>query len=294
MENVTSLLEDIIKCLAQEPSVKDLSLFHCLFNSLLMIGKQTSPSDNQDTKLENRLTEKSCPLLLLQGAASLIKDYTCWSEAQIDIIKGIIDFTIDSVVELNFRKHTGSENKDILPGNCCLQNSLPHKSHLCPVDEGRVTEGTANVNSEHDDDMEVNEMETTKNYFSKDLVVSADIMASIELLCRVITNDWRVTSHWIQTDTCMSSIDEVDCQSWHPLHKWIVKLYAVSYWLVCHFQPKSMLMEQASRLQNGLAHYVKTYCTKTELAWIDGFSRGELIDLGENYSEEKFSPLTGE
>ena len=290
MENVTSVLEDIIKCLSQQPNFNDLSLFHTVFSSLLVTGNQISPPpDNKDMKLDSASSPKCCSLLLLQGVTDLAKDFLSWPEAQMDIIKSIIDFTLSAIVDLNFK--TQSLNKKvILPENHSLENSITNEGHPCGDDEVSATERTSKVKSEQDDDTMVNAKETSTSNLHP--TVSAQVTAGVDLLCRVIMNDWRVALHWIQSEECGSVAGEIDCSSWHPLHKWIIKLYAMSCWLVSHSLDNTLL-DQVTRLQNGLAEYVKTYSTKTELTWIDGSRRGELIDLTELYVEEEFSPPTG-
>ena len=278
VENLIFLLEDIVKCLTQDPSITDLSLFYCLFNSLLVTGKHNLPSDKQDVNLDNTSTAKSCSLLLLKGVACLTKDYASWPEMQVDIIKSVIDFTISDIVDLNFQKH---RKKDIL--NWWLENSIPHNGHES------LMESTTFVESELVNKTKVNARETS----TFDLVVSAEVTAGINLLYQVILNDWRATSHWVKSEECNSNVGELDSSSWHPLHRWIIKLHAITGWLISHSH-NSRVVEQASRLQTGLAHYVKTYSTETELIWIDGFKRGELIDLGESKMEEEFNPPTGE
>ena len=284
VENVTSVLEDIIKCLAQQPSFNDLSLFHTLFSPLLVTGKQNSLSDNQDMNLDSVSPPKCCSLLLLQGVADLAKDFSCWPEAQMDVIKSVIDFTLVDIIDLNFK--TQSLNKRvILP-----ENSIPNEGHLFANDEVSAVERTSNVKSEQDDNTTVNAKETATSNLHP--TVSAEVTAGVDLLCQVIMNDWRMALHWFQSEICGAVAGEIDYSSWHPLHKWIVKLYAMSCWLVSHCLDNTLL-DQVTRLQNGLAEYVKTYSIKTELIWIDGFRRGELIESKELYVNEEFSPPTG-
>lgn len=287
MENITSLLEDIIKSLSQDPSVKDLSLFLGLFNSLLMTGNRHSPSDNPDDKLSDTSVAKSSSLLLLEGVASLAKDFISWPAAQLDIFKNIVDFAVTDIVDLNFRKHCAEEDVEISSGNC--EDYVSYKHPLCPVEEGRLTERTCYVKSEHRDDTKTREQQKRIS----DLVVSAECTACIDLLCQVIVNDWGVTLHWMRDDLSNGSVGEMGCCSWHPLHKWFIKLYAVACFLVSH-SSDSKLKDQAMRLQKGLSQYVKKYATEKEHAWIDGFEKGELIDFEESCFEEEFSSPVGE
>ena len=288
------VLEAIIKCLSQQPSFNDLSLFHTLFSSLLEAGNQIPPPpNNKDTTLDSALYSASlprcCSLLLLQGVIDLAKDFLSWPEAQMDIIKSVIDFTLSAVVDLNFK--TQSLNKKvILPENHSLENSITNEGHPCGDDEVSAMERASTVKSEQDDDTMVNGKETSTSNLHP--TISAEVTAGVDLLCQVIMNDWRVALHWIQSEVCGSVACHIDCSSWHPLHKWIIKLYAMSCWLVSHSLDNALL-DQVTRLQNGLAEYVKTYSTKTELTWIDGFRRGERIELTGSYGKEEFSPPTG-
>lgn len=285
MENITSLLEDVIKCLIQDPSFKDLSLFLCLFKSLLMTENQHASTENQERKLCDVPGTKSYSLLLLEGVASLKEDFFSWPAAQLDIIKNVIDFAITDVVALNFRKHCGKGNEEILSTNWFLQNSVSCKHGPCPIEDDGLVE-TLRVKSAHREDPKAHEQQKRMS----DLVVSAECTACVDFSCHVIINDWRVTSCWTQDDQ-LNSIGEVDCSSWHPLHKWIIKLYAVACFLVL-YSADHKLQEQARKLQNGLSAYVKEHATETEHTWVDGFKKGELIDFEEScFKEEFISPV---
>ena len=285
MENVTSLLEDVIKCLIQDPSFEDLSLFLCLFNSLFMKENQYPLTEEQERKLCDVPGTKSCSLLLLEGVASLEEDFIRLPAAQLDIIKKVIDFAITEVVALNFRKHYDKGNEEMLSRNWFLQNSFSSKGGPYPVESNGLVE-MLGVKSIHPDDPKAHEQQKEMSY----LVVSAECEACIDFLFHVIINDWRVTLCWTQEDQ-LNSIGKIDCKSWHPLHKWIIKLYA----MVCFFVSYSgdlKLQEQALRLQNGLSEYVEKHATETEHTWVDGFKKGELLDTKESCFEEEFiSPV---
>lgn len=289
MENLTSLLEDIIKSLIQDPTFKDLSLFLCLFKSLLMTGNQHSPSDNQDGNLCDTFGGKSCSLLLLEGATSLTKDFISWPAAQLDIIKNVIDFTVIDVVDLNFRKHCTKEDGKNNSGHWWLQNS--DSCQHCPysVKGDELVERTSCLKSEHGVDTKAHEQQNG----ILDLVISVECAACIEFLCQVIIDDWRLTSHWTVSDSSNSSVGEVDCSSWHPLHRWFIKLYAVACLLVS-YSTDNKLQKQASRLQHGLSQYVKKHATGREHMWIEGFKNGELTYFEESCFKEEFISPVGE
>lgn len=289
MENITSLLEDVIKSLIQDPSFKDLSLFLCLFKSLLITGNQNSPSDNQAGNLCDTSGGKSCSLLLLEGVASIIKDLISWPEAQLDIIKNVVDYTVIDVVDLNFRKRCTKEDWKINSGHWWLQNSDSCKHCLYSVKGGELVERTYCVKSENENDTKAYEQQKRV----LDLVVSAECAACIDFLCQVIRGDWRLISHWTEGGSSNSSVGEVDCDSWHPLHKWFIKLYALACLLV-PYTTDNKLQKQASMLQNGLSQYVKKYATEREHMWIEGFKKGEFIDLQEGCFKEEFSSPVGE
>ena len=281
MENITSLLEDVIKCLIQDPSFQDLSLFLCLFNSLFMTENQYLSTEEQEKKLCDVPGTKSYPLLLLEGLASLKEDFISWPAAQLDIIKNVIDFVITDVATLNFRKHSAKGNEEeTLSRNWFGENSVSCKHGTCPVEDDGLVE------TMHRDDPKASEQPKQMS----DLVVSAECIACVTFLYHVIINDWRVTSCWMQDDQ-LNSIGEIDYRSWHPLHKWIIKLYAVACFLVL-YSGERKLQEQAVRLQNGLSEYVKEHATETEHTWVDGFKKGELIDFEEScFKEEFISPV---
>ena len=232
---------------------------------------------------------QSSLLVLLQGATSLTNEYINWPDAQIDIIKGVIDFAIKSVVDLNFRKPNNDKNKDNLPESRLSQNSVSDIRHLHTLGENGLTERTTHVKSEHDDHAKVKTQETSDLF----PVVSAEVTVCIDFLYQVLINDWRVTLHCIHSEECSSDNGEIDWSSWSPLHKWIIKLYAVACWLVSHSQD-SKLLDKASKLQHGLAWYTKTYSTNTECSWIDSFKKGVLLDVVKCCVEEEFSPPTSE
>ncbi|KAL9988358.1 hypothetical protein ACROYT_G002795 [Oculina patagonica] len=288
VENITSLLEDVIKSLTQDPNFKDLSLFLCLFKSLLMTGIHHLASDNQDDILCDPSGSKSCSLLLLEGVASLTKDFISWPEAQLDIIKNVVDFTVIDVVDLNFRKQCTKEDWKINSGHWWLQNSDSCKHCLYSVKEGELVERTSCVNSEHRENAEVPEQQKRMS----DLVIFAECAACIDFLCQVIIDDWRQTSHWTANDSSNSSVGEVDSSSWHPLHKWFTKLYAFACLLVSN-STDNKLQEQASRLQHGLSQYVEKHATEREHMWIEGFKKGELTDFEESCLKEEFSSPVG-
>ena len=240
-------------------------------------------TEEQKRKLCDVPGTKSYSLLLLEGVASLKEDFISWPVAQLDIIKNVIDFAITDVVALNFRKHCAKGNEEMLSRNWFLQNSFSCEEGPYPVEGDSLVE-TLSVKSKHDP----NAHEQQKGM--SDLVVSAECTACVDFLCHIIINDWRVTSCWIQDDQ-LNSIGEIDCRSWHPLHKWIIKLYAVSCFLVLYSDDHKE-QEQALRLQNGLSEYVKHHATETEHIWVDGFKKGELIDFEEIWFKEEFiSPV---
>ena len=269
----------------QEPSFKDLSLFLCLFNSLLMTENQHISSEEQERKLCEGPGIKSYSLLLLEGVASLKEGFISWPEAQLDIIKNVIDFAITDVVTLNFRKHCAKGNEETLSRIWLGQNAVSCEHGMCPVEDDGPVE-TSSVKSMHRDDPKAHEQQKGMS----DLVVSAKCTACFDFLCQVIINDWRVILCWIQDDQ-LNSIGEIDYRSWHPLHKWIIKLYAVACFLVL-YSGEHKLHEQATRLQNGLSEYVKEHATENEHTWVDGFKNRELIDPQEScFKEEFISPV---
>lgn len=262
--NVTALLKDIINCLIQVPRHKDLSLFLCLFNSLLIPGEESSFPDKEKMEIGDIPMMQSWSLLLLQGVASLTKDYACWPEAQMDIIKGVIDLMFTALIDLNLRElnnqRWSQDNVSFTP--VCME--LEHDSH-------------EKINT-HD----INNCD-----------VSYEATACIDTLCQVIVKDWRETFHWISCEKTNGSNDELDWSSWNTLHKWLIKLYAGVCWLASHSHD-SKIVDAASTLQPGLTHYLVKYSTNKELLWIDGFKKGELMALSKCHIEEEFNPPTGE
>ena len=200
---------------------------------------------------------QSWSLLLLQGVASLTKEYACWLEAQMDIIKGVIDLMFTALIDLNLRE---LNNVSITP----VSMELDHDNH-------------EKINT-HD----INNCD-----------VSCEATACIDILCQVILKDWRETFHWISSEKTNGSSGELDWSSWNTLHKWLIKLYAVVCWLASHSHD-SRIVEAASTLQPGLTQYITKYCTNKELLWIDGFKKGELMALSKCHIEEEFNPPTGE
>ena len=233
---------------------------------------------------------KSCSLMLLESVASLTKKLINWPAAQLDIIKKVIDFAITDVVYLNFKLHCPNTDENILCGLCWLQNSDSCKHQPHPMEEDKLTdhEKAEFGESEYRDETK----EYQKHKANSDLVVSTECTACIDFLCQVIMDEWRVVLHWIQGDFSNSSVGEVDCSSWLPLHSWIIKLYAVAWVLVSHSND-CRLQKQAMKLQNGLGQYVKKHATETELKWIDGFKQGELIEFEESCFKEEFSSPLG-
>ena len=246
-----------------------------------MTENQYLSTEEQEKKLCDVPGTKSYPLLLLEGIANLKEDFISWPAAQLDIIKNVIDFAITDVATLNFRKHSAKGNEEeTLSRNWFGENSVSCELGTCPVEDDGLLE------TMHRDDPKAREQPKQMS----DLVVSAECTACVTFLYHVIINDWRVTSCWMQDDQ-LNSIDEIDYRSWHPLHKWIIKLYAVACFLVL-YSGEHKLQEQAVRLQNGLSEYVKEHATETEHTWVDGFKKGELIDFEEScFKEEFISPV---
>ena len=235
-----------------------------------MMGKENSTSDDhQEIKLDSISASKSWWLLLLCGMANLAKDYLCWPEAQMEvIIKTVTDFTFESFIDLSFKKQNSVNKKGILPNNCLVENSYPCEQQQAHNDKELKTERTSGRI------MRVIAEEIANSGFS----ISAEVTAGFDLLCQLTMNDWREPLHWIHTKVS-EIVGEIDCNTWHPLHKWIIKLYAMSSWLVSHSLDTTVL-EQATKLQKGLAKYVKTFSTKAEFVWIHGLRGGELLQAG--------------
>ena len=292
MENITSLLEDIIKSLIQDPSLEDLSLFLCIFKYMLMTRNQYSTSDHQGGTLHDKSDSgKSCLLLLLEGVVSLKKILISWPEAQLDIVKNIVDFIVIDMVDLNFRKYcTEEKSRKINCGHCWLQNSdLYTKRDMYSMKEDELEERASCVKLEHKEDTNAPEQHKSNS----DLVISTECAVSIDLLCQVMIDEWREISRWTEGDSSTCIVGEVDYCMWHPLHKWLVKLYAVACLLVSH-SADNKLHEQATGLQNGLSQYVRKHATEREQMWIESFIKGELIASEESSFEEEFSSTVGE
>lgn len=246
-----------------------------------MTENQHLSTEEHERKLCDVPGSKSCSLLLLEGIAGLREDFIGWPAAQLDIIKNVIDFAITDVVTLNFRKYCSKGNEEeTLSRHLFGQNSISCEHGTCPVEDDGLVEPL------HRDDPKACEQQKQMS----GLVVSAECAACVTFLYQVITNDWRVTSCWVQDDQ-LNSIGEIDYRSWHPLHKWIIKLHALACWFV-FYSGDHKLQEQALRLQNGLSEYVKKHATETEHKWVDSFKNGELIDLEEScFKEEFISPV---
>jgi len=250
-----------------------------------MTEKQHPSTEEQERKLCDVPGTKSYPLLLLEGVASLKEDFISWPAAQLDVIKTVVDFAITDVVTLNFRKHCAKGNEETLSRNWLGQNSVSCEHWTYSVEDDGLVEKSS-VNSMHRDDPKAHEQQKQMSGF----FVSAECIACVDFLCHVIINDWRGTSCWTQDDQ-LNSIGEIDNRLWHPLHKWIIKLYAVACFLVL-YSGDHKLQEQAMRLQNALLEYVKEHATENEHTWVDGFEKGELIDFKEScFKEEFISPV---
>lgn len=211
-----------------------------------------------------------CWTLLLQGVKRLNKDYSCWPEGQERVLKSVIDLIFEIIVDFN-------------KTNVLLKNSLTESA----IHEERATDRATNFESQHCDCETLNGHKATQ---------SDIISACMDLLYQLIVNDWSETMHWRQTELYndrVTIIDQMDCSLWHPLHKWIIKLYSVSLWLISH-PLDSTSWEQASKLQTGFQQYVETYSTKVELVWIEGFATGEIKDLKNCSIKEEFIPPSGE
>ena len=287
---MTSLLVDIIKVLTQEPSCEDLSLFLCLFNSLLMSRSFHRPSLDEDNKLDKTCKEKSCSLLLLEGVMLLRRKFVAWPAAQLNILKSVIDFVFTDVTYLDFLLDSSNTDGNILCEICWLQNYVSCKHQPFTIEEDKVQDHKKNLGnkSEHNE-----KTESFGNHkLHVDVVVSAECTACFSFLCQVIINDWSEVSHWIQGDLIDNSIGELDSSSWLPLHRWLIKLYALAWCIGSHSQD-DILHKQAKNLQTGLAQYVKKYATETELNWINSLKQGELMDFKGSCCEEEFSSPLG-
>lgn len=288
--DTTSLLEDIIKDLIQEPSSEDLSLFLCLFNSLLVSRSFHRTSVHEDNKLNQTCQAKSCSLLLLEGVTHLRKKFVAWPAAQLDMMKNVIDFVFTEVTHLNFELDSSNTEGNILCGICWLQNHVSCKHQPFTMEEDKVNDHrkTFGQKSEHK-----KETEAFRNHKARlDVVVSGECTACISFLCQAMINDWSEVSHWIQGNVNNNSIGELDSSSWLPLHRWMIKLYTLA-WFIESCTDDGILHKQAEKLQTGLAQYVKKHATEAELEWIDGFKWGELIGFEESCFEEEFSSPLG-
>ena len=228
-------------------------------------------SQASNVNCQTALFPQPCWMLLFRGLKRLNKDYFCWPEGQERVLKSVIDLIFDIIVDFN---KTNILLKDSLMGNA--------------IQEEKASDRTRNFESQHCDDHEtLNEHKATQ---------SDIVSACMDLLYQLIVNDWSETMHWRQTELCSDKvtiiIDQMDCSLWHPLHKWIIKLYSVSLWLISHALD-SALLEQASKLQTGFQQYVKTYSTKAELVWIERFATGEMNDLKNCHIKEEFIPPSG-
>ncbi|KAK2553229.1 Gem-associated protein 4 [Acropora cervicornis] len=263
-------LEKIIHCLAQKPNFNDILLFTDLFCSFVLMGKPNPLLNSQASNVncQTALFPQQCWMLLFKGLKRLNKDYSCWPEGQERVLKSVIDLIFDIIVDFN---KTNILLKDSLMGNA--------------IQEEKASDRTRNFESQHCDDHEtLNEHKATQ---------SDIVSACMDLLYQLIVNDWSETMHWRQTELCNDRvtiiIDQMDCSLWHPLHKWIIKLYSVSLWLMSHALD-SALLEQASKLQTGFQQYVETYSTKAELVWIEGFAAGAMNNLKNCHIKEEFIP----
>jgi len=250
-----------------------------------MTEKKLPSTEEQERKLCDIPGTKSYSVLLLEGVASLKENFIIWPAAQLDIIKTVIDLAITDVVTLNFRRHCTEGNEETLSRNRLGQNSVSCEHRTCSIEDDGLVEALS-VNSRHRDDPKTHEQQKQLS----DLFVSSECTACVDFLCHVIINDWRETSCWTRDDQ-LNSIGEIDNRLWHPLHKWIIKLYAVACILVL-YSDDHKLQEQAMTLQNGLLEYVKEHATENERIWVDSFKKRELIDFKEScFKEEFISPV---
>ena len=231
---------------------------------MLIPGEQSLFPEKEKMEIGDTPRIHSWSLLLLQGVTSLTKDYACWPEAQMDIIKGVIDLMFTALIDFNLREldnqRWSQDNVSITP--VCME--LEHDNH-----------------------------EKINTHDKNNCDVFFEATACIDILCQVIVSDWRETFHWISSEKIHASNGELDWSSWNTLHKWLIKLYAVVCWLASHSHD-SRIVEAASTLQPGLTQYITKYCTNKELLWIDGFKKGELMALSKCHIEEEFNPPTGE
>ena len=251
-----SLFDDLVKSLVQDPSLKNVSVFLYLFDSLLMSGTQSFQSEIIEVLPGLTLSNNSVSLLLIDGVGRL-KNEIQDPAVKLGIIKNVMEFAFCTIVDLNFH---------VLSLDWMQQDTFS-----CENQFGRRR--TAHV---PDNDVHI-------------VVVSRDFTACLELLCQLIADDWKETSCWIQrfcdsgSDLC---VGQLDCVCWHPLHEWIVKLYGVLCLLItCSFDSKLML--QITKLHTGCKPYIEKYSTKSEQNWIDAFQRRELIT--QKSFEDEFS-----
>lgn len=92
--------EEIINCVFQRFSFKDLLLFNKFICLLFLRGKEYLLFDIQDINLDYVLLFCGI-MLLIRGVRNFVKDYLCWFEGQEDILKSVIDFIFEIFVVLS-------------------------------------------------------------------------------------------------------------------------------------------------------------------------------------------------
>lgn len=114
---------------------------------------------------------------------------------------------------------------------------------------------------------------------------NSQILYCLEVLMKLFTEQWKDTCNW--TTDNEDVIGQMNSALWHPLHQWILKMYAVLGFIINGTTFK--YASQDSRMwlfYNGLTAYVDTKATTTESEWMCNQQKGFMPDYIELHSIE--------
>lgn len=202
-----------------------------------------------DCLLPSFTSKQDCPTLVhivLDGLMSLC-DYITDKNQQLHVIKRIIDFIFEGFQgHMKEYPNMRSVSQNEMERNKCVVGGKECKS-----------DGTADIIIE-DKHGSISEDSQLSSWCS-----NSQTLYCIEILMKLFTEQWKDMCNWVADNE--DGIGQMDGTLWHPLHQWIVKLYAILGYI------NNGNSSQDSRIclfYSGLTAYIDTNATTNESNWI--------------------------
>jgi hypothetical protein len=243
-----------------QPCTKDSAFFTLLFDSLVAL----------ESKSDSHGCTSSVQVLL--NGLSFLCEHILDKNLQVALLKTSTEFVFHRCFVQRLTQHPtvcqnikeSKKHQDITEDKTCMLDPVCQSVDTCSI--------TKDINKPSVDNGLTNE--------------DSQVMYSLEILRKLFTEHWKETCHWsIKSE---NNVGQMDCVLWHPMHQWILKLYAALGFIVKSTKASTLQNTKLCSFYFGLSGYVETFAAASEQQWILNLQKGLISDWsGLNSLEEE-------